>query len=125
VLGWPLLDQDLARRIADHLHATQADVAALDERVPTWRERLAQVFSVVPSDAPILPDPSLRTPNPDDLVAVSQVVLHDAVARPPLIVVGHGANILFRDRPDLLRVRVSAPFDGRVQRVAARTGATL
>ena len=40
----------------------------------------------------------------------------------PLIVVGHGGNCLFRGRSDVLRVRVTAPFDVRVRRVAQRTG---
>jgi cytidylate kinase len=49
-------------------------------------------------------------------------VLLEAAQNPPLIVVGHGGNCLFRDRPDVLRIRVAAPFDVRVKRVAQRTG---
>jgi cytidylate kinase len=37
-------------------------------------------------------------------------------------VVGHGGNWLFRDRPDVLRVRVTAPVEVRVDRVARRSG---
>jgi cytidylate kinase len=123
-LGWPLLDRDLAHRIAERLHCADADAARLAECAPSWLDRIAQAFAVVPSDAPILPDPALRSPDPDDIVAATQEVLREAAQHPPLIVVGHGANILFGGRADLLRVRVCAPFEERVRRVAARTGVT-
>jgi cytidylate kinase len=48
--------------------------------------------------------------------------LLEAAQSTPLIVVGHGGNCLFRHRPDVLRVRVTAPFELRVQRVTRRTG---
>jgi cytidylate kinase len=121
-LDWPLLDRDLARRIAERLRCRHEDVEALDEHAPTLIERIAVAFSVVPSDAPILPTlPDL--PDPDRLVdAIRQVVL-EAARTPPLIVVGRGANCLLQDRRDVLRVRATAPYDARVRRVAARTGA--
>lgn len=120
-LGWPVLDRDLARRIAARLRCRCEDVEALDEHAPTFLERIATVFTVVPSDAPILPDP-IDTPDPDALARATRTVLLEAARTPPLIVIGHGATCLFHDRPDTLRVRVTAPFSVRVRRVAARTG---
>jgi CMP/dCMP kinase len=123
-LGWPLLDRDLARRIAERLNCRHEDVEALDEHAPTLIERIALSFSVVPIEAPILPD-HLDLPDPDRLVgAIRQVVL-EAARTPPLIVVGRGAHCLLRDRRDVLRVRATAPYEARVRRVAARTGASL
>jgi cytidylate kinase len=55
-------------------------------------------------------------------VEATRAVLLEAVPTPPLIVIGHGANCLFHDRPDVLRVRVTAPHPVRVKGVAARTG---
>lgn len=121
-LGWPVLDRDLARRLAERLRCQAADVEAIAEHAPTFLERLAAMFTVVPSDAPILPEP-LAGPNPDQLVQATRAVLMEAVRTPPLIVIGHAANCVFHGRPDLLRVRVTAPFEVRVRRVAARTGA--
>jgi cytidylate kinase len=121
-LGWPVLGAELARRIAERLRCTAADVEAVAEHAPTFLERLAAMFTVVPSDAPILPEP-LAGPDPDRLVDATRAVLREAVHSLPLIVIGHGANCLFHGRPDLLRVRVTAPFEVRLRRVAARTGA--
>jgi Cytidylate kinase-like family len=123
-LGWPVLDRDLAHRIAKRLRCTHADVEASDERAPTLLERIATAFTVVPSDAPVLPEPS-GTPDPDVLAEATRAVLLEAARTPPLIVIGHGANCLFRHRRDVLRVRVTAPYGVRVRRVAARTGVSL
>ena len=50
-------------------------------------------------------------------------MLLEEAQEPPLIVVGHGGNCLFGNRPDVLRVRVAAPADVRIRRVMERTGA--
>jgi cytidylate kinase len=123
-LGWPVLDRDLAHKIAARLRCKHTDVEALAEHAPTWLERIASAFTVVPPDAPILPEPS-STPDPDELVEATRTVLLEAARTPPLIVIGHGANGLFRNRRDVLRIRVTAPYDVRVRRVAARTGVPL
>jgi cytidylate kinase len=120
-LAWPVLDRDLAHRLAERLRCKSADVAQHDERAPRFLERIAAAFTVVPSDAPILPELN-RAPNPDTLVEATRAVLLEAVRTPPLVVIGHGANCLLRDRRDVLRVRVTAPYPVRVRRVAKRTG---
>ncbi|HEU4643426.1 MAG TPA: cytidylate kinase-like family protein [Gemmatimonadaceae bacterium] len=123
-LGWPVLDRDLARRTASRLRCRCEDVEALDEHAPTFLERIASAFTVVPSDAPILPEP-LDLPDCDALARATRAVLLEAARTPPLIVIGHGATCLFHGRRDVLHVRVTAPFEARVRRVAARTGAGL
>jgi cytidylate kinase len=120
-LGWPVLDRDLAQRLAERLRCKSADVEQHHERAPRFLERIAAAFTVVPSDAPILPELN-RAPDPDTLVEATRAVLLEAVRTPPLIVIGHGGNCLLRDRRDVLRVRVTAPYPIRVRRVAKRTG---
>jgi len=44
------------------------------ERAPRFLERIAAAFTVVPSDAPVLPELS-RAPNPDTLVEATRAVL--------------------------------------------------
>src|SRR5919205_1509748 len=77
-LGWPVLDRDLAHRIAERLRCKHTDVEALAEKAPSWLERIASAFTVVPSDAPILPEPS-NTPDPDVLAGATKAVLLEAV----------------------------------------------
>ena len=123
-LAWPVLDRDLAERLAKQLRCRSADVEAHHERAPRILERIAAAFTVVPSDAPVLPELS-RSPNPDTLVEATRAVLLEAVRTPPLIVIGHGANCLLCDRRDVLRIRVTAPYPVRVRRVARRTGQSV
>ena len=123
-LAWPVLDRDLAERLAKQLRCKSADVEEHHERAPRFLERIAAAFTVVPSDAPILPELS-RIPNPDTLFDATRAVLLEAVRTPPLIVIGHGANCLLCDRRDVLRVRVTAPSGVRLRRVARRTGQSV
>jgi cytidylate kinase len=95
-LGWPVIDHELVRRLA-----AAATVTAPESRVHS----------------------SPWTTDPDCVAAAAREVLLEAAKNPPAIMVGHGGNCLFRGRPDVLRVRVVAPFEVRVQRVAGRTGA--
>ncbi|HEU4699530.1 MAG TPA: cytidylate kinase-like family protein [Gemmatimonadales bacterium] len=120
-LGWRVMDQEVAGRIARRLRCEESDVRALDEHAPSLLERLVASFAVTAPDAAELPTP-VAAPDPDRLVEATREVLLEAARELPLIVVGHGGNILYRDRPDVLRLRVAAPFEVRVQRVARRTG---
>jgi hypothetical protein len=50
-----VLDRDLAERLAKRLRCRSADVEQHHERAPRFLERIAAAFTVVPSDAPVLP----------------------------------------------------------------------
>jgi Cytidylate kinase-like family len=119
-LGWRVLDHELVQHLAARLRCDEGEVKAMDEHVPSLLERLAS--------AAVITAPELRvqtrpwTTDPDCIASAAREVLQAAVQTLPLIVVGHGGNCLFRSRTDVLRVRVTAPFDLRVRRVAQRTG---
>jgi cytidylate kinase-like protein len=118
-LGWPVLDHELVRQLAARLRCEEGEVVAMDEHAPSFLERLAAMAVVT---APESREHSMPwATDPDCVAAAAREVLLEAAQRPPLIVVGHGGNCLFRDRRDVLRLRVTAPFDVRVRRVAQRT----
>ncbi|MFL5460251.1 MAG: AAA family ATPase [Gemmatimonadales bacterium] len=120
-LGWLVIDHELVRRLAARLSCDEGDVVAMDEHAPSFLERLAAVATVTAPESRVHSSP--WTTDPDCVAAAAREVLLEAAKNPPAIIVGHGGNCLFRGRPDVLRVRVVAPFDLRVQRVARRTGA--
>ena len=93
----------------------------MDEHAPSFLERLASVATVTAPESRVHSRP--WSTDPDCVAAAAREVLLEAAQHPPVIIVGHGGNCLFRGRSDVLRVRVVAPFDLRVQRVARRTGA--
>ena len=119
-LGWRVLDHELIHELALRLECEDAEVEALSEHPPSFFDRLAATAAVTAPESAYHAAP--WTTDADRLAAVTREVLLEAAGHPPLIVVGHGANCLFRDRSDVLRVRVTAPFDVRVRRVLERTG---
>jgi hypothetical protein len=121
-LGWPVLDHELIQQLAARLRCDEGEVKAMDEHVPSFLERLASVAVVTAPESRVHSSP--WTTDPDCVAAAAREVLLEAAQNPPIIVVGHGGNCLFRDRPDVLRVRVTSPFEVRVERVARRTGST-
>ena len=120
-LGWLVIDHELVRRLAARLSCDEGDVVAMDEHAPSFLERLAAVATVTAPESRVHSTP--WTTDPDCVAAAAREVLLETANNPPVIIVGHGGNCLFRGRPDVLRLRVVAPFDLRVQRVARRTGA--
>jgi CMP/dCMP kinase len=121
-LGWRVLDNELVQQLAARLRCEEGEVVAMDEHVPSFLERLAAVAVVTAPESRAHSTPWAT--DPDCIAAAAREVLLEAARNLPLIVVGHGGNCLFRGRPDVLRVRVTAPLDVRVPRVAQRTGVT-
>lgn len=119
-LGWPVLDRALVYQVAERLELDAAVIERLDEHPPTRLSRLAAALFVLPPEMPstyVAPHEQL---GPDDVASAVQQVIADAVRTPPLVVVGHGAQCAFCDRPGTLHVRLVAPLDARVRRLAPR-----
>ena len=122
-LGWRVLDQDIARLVAERLGVAVEQVSARDEHAPGILERIGSV--VLRTSPELMPAPEvLRMPAPDDIAGAVRALLTEAAATPPLIVVGHGAQALFHGRPRTLHVRLVAPLADRVRRICHRTGCT-
>ena len=121
-LGWPVLDHELVRKLAARLRCEESEVKAMAEHAPTFFERLAAAAVVTAPESRVHSTP--WPTDPDCVAAAAREVLLEAAQNPPLIIVGHGGNCLFSGRRDVLRVRVTAPFDERVERVARRSGMT-
>jgi len=118
-LGWRVLDRDLPERVAARLRLEPSVVEQMDEHPPNWLSRVAAAMLVLPPEAPILVD-TTDVPGPDTVAAAVRSEVLAAAASPPLIVVGHGGQCLFRDRPGTLHVRLVAPLAERVARVRER-----
>ncbi len=120
-LGWRVLDRDLIQQLARRLECETTEIAALSEHPPSFLDRLASSGLVTAPESASHAVP--WSTDSDRLAALTREVLLEEAEQPPLIIVGHGGNCLFRDRPDVLRVRVAAPADVRIRRVMERTGA--
>ena len=123
-LGWTLLDNALVERVAARLGRTPVEVQAIEERVPSLAERLADALAL---GSPEIVSPALSAPLPpteERLLEVTEHVINDAVARGPVVLVGRGAQSFLAQRTDALHVFCYAPKPALVQRVVEREGVT-
>lgn len=121
-LGWTLLDNALVERVAARLGRTPVEVRAIEERVPSLAERLADTLAL---GSPEIVSPALSAPLPpteERLLEVTERVIDDAVARGPVVLVGRGAQSYLAQRRDALHVLCCAPRAALIARVAEREG---
>jgi len=121
-LGWTLLDNAFVERVAARLGRTPVEVQAIEERVPSLAERLADALAL---GSPEILSPSLSAPLPpteERLLEVTERVIDDAIARGPVVLVGRGAQSYLAQRRDALHVFCYAPKPALVGRVARREG---
>lgn len=119
-LQWPVLDRDLVAEVASRLQLHPRYIEPFDERAPTWFARLvASTLLMTPPEQHVDVD-NQTVVHPDAIAEAARAAILARVQVPPLIVVGHGAQCLFRDRPGTLHVRLVAPMDRRVERICRR-----
>jgi CMP/dCMP kinase len=121
-LDWTLLDNALVDRVAARLGRTPVEVQAIEERVPSLAERLADALAL---GSPEIVSPSLSAPLPpteEQLLEVTERVIDDAVARGPVVLVGRGAQSYLAQRSDALHVFCYAPRPALIARVVEREG---
>ena len=120
VLSAELLDTQIVDLVAARLGAPASLVQARDENVEGFVDRLFRVISSAYPEAYAaegLPDWS-----EERMVELTATIIKEHAATSSLVVIGRGAPILLRDRPDVVRVFVTAPLAVRLARVRARTG---
>jgi cytidylate kinase len=123
-LGWSLLDNALVDRVAARLGRTPVEVQAIEERVPSLAERLADALAL---GSPEIVSPTLSAPLPpteERLLEVTERVIDDAIARGPVVLVGRGAQSYLAQRSDTLHVFCYAPRPALIARVVEREAVT-
>jgi len=118
-LKWPVLDHDIVHRVAERLRLNDGTVEPFDEHPPSLLARIATVL-IVPLPGMYSYPTATEVPTHDAIADATRRVIEDAAKSLPLIVVGHGAQCVFEDRTDMLSVRLVAPLQVRLSRIAAR-----
>jgi cytidylate kinase len=108
-LGWSLFDNAMIDAVAERSGLTRAEVSAQDERVPSMAERVAAALSLAsPEMMPPVPSGPIETTE-ERIVAVTRLVIEEAVQIGPAVFVGRGAQCLLAERSDALHVFCFAP----------------
>lgn len=122
-LGWRVLDQGIPAAIARRLGLPGDALMESDEHAATLLERVGQAL-IMGSPDMLVNTEVAHQPDPADVVRATRELLLDNANMPPLIIVGHGGQVLFRNRPGTLRLRLVAPLDHRIRAVCARKKCT-
>jgi CMP/dCMP kinase len=119
-LQWPVLDRDLVHEVASRLRLDPRHVEPVDECTCSWLARLvASALLMSPPEQHVDVD-SHAVVHADAVAEAARAAILARVQSPPLVVVGHGAQCLFRGRPGTLHVRLVAPIERRVDRICRR-----
>jgi cytidylate kinase len=107
-LGWSLFDNAMIDAVAERSGLTRAEVSAQDERVPSMAERVAAALSLASPEMMPVPSGPIETTE-ERIVAVTRLVIEEAVQIGPAVFVGRGAQCLLAERSDALHVFCFAP----------------
>lgn len=120
-LGWPILDHALVDRVANRLRLDPRTVEQMDEHPPTLFSRVAAALLIAPVESPMMLD-TTEIMSPDAVAEAASAAIREAANDPPVIIVGHGAQLLLGNRPGTLHLRLVAPPESRVERICRRGG---
>ncbi len=122
-LEWPVLDRNLVNLVAERLRCDLPTVEEMDEHPPTLSARfIANALLIQPPELLYPVDIHNTLLDADSIAQAARMVIEEAAQSPPLIVVGHGAQCLFRGRPGALHLRLVAPLEDRVRRLLPHRG---
>jgi cytidylate kinase len=124
LLGWTLLDDALADRVAAQLGLTVEEVRFREERSPSLAARVADALAMsAPEVRPM--GGEYVTPPVERMLAIARKVMNEVAAQGPVVIVGRGAAAVFAGRPDALHVFCYAPRDALIRRVMSRDDLTF
>jgi cytidylate kinase len=120
-LGVPFVDRAIPLAVAEELDVPLDDAEAHDDDAPaaSWLDRLLRGFTNTDASVPA-PVPAASFTSQDFRQATESVLLRQAQTGKGVIL-GRGAVIVLRDRPEVLRIRLDGPRERRV-RQAMRLG---
>ncbi|HEX2074803.1 MAG TPA: cytidylate kinase-like family protein [Geodermatophilus sp.] len=120
-LGLPFHDRAIPARVAGRLGVTLAEAEENDEKIARGLWRLVASLGTMPDPVGgVLP----TSPQPDERAYRQQTerVLLEIAEGGGGVVLGRGAALVLRDRPDALHVRLDGPRERRLESAAARSG---
>jgi uncharacterized protein len=121
-LGFGYLNEAIVAQVARD-HGVDPAIVAEAERRKSFFTRVAEMAARGAVD--VAPDPSLYVSDQTDtLLALIRDALRDAADRGSVVLIAHAACYACADRPDVLRVGITAPLSARESRVASELGIT-
>src|SRR4051812_425160 len=112
ILGWRLVDNELVERVAARAGLPAEDVARLEERGPSFIERLARSLVAATPELFSAGGAATRGAVPEfheaDLVRITETVVAEIAAQGNVVFVGRATPAVLASERDAFHVRVVA-----------------
>ena len=119
-LGFSCLNEAIVAQVAKD-HGVDPAIVVEAERRKSFFIRVAEMAARGGVD--VAPDPSLYVlDETDTLLSLIRDAVYDAAGRGSVVLVAHAACYACADRPEVLRVCVTAPLSARASRMASALG---
>ena len=122
-LAWRLVDNDLIDRVAERAEMPSAEVAAREERPPSFVERLARLAALQRPD-PLLPvltsSPALEDSH---LVETTGALVNELAAEGRCVIVGRASAAVLARKSETLHIRLIAARELRERHAMDHLGA--
>jgi cytidylate kinase len=119
-LGWTVLDDELIDQVAERSGLSREEVEELEERIPTFIERVAQTNALAFPDLMIGPAELVAEPEQAKLARVTRSVIEELGNRSRLVLVGRAAAAVLGRRSDAIHVKLVASREWRIARAIER-----
>ena len=134
LLGYRSFDKALMAEVAAEMGLAAEDIVDLSEDIHEARGFLKRLFSAsrritqleaIPEDRPGSVIEVVNKLDEGQSIALIQTIVQVAHTEGNVVIVGRGGQAILKNKPDVLHVRVEAPLDNRVQRLAGRANYSL
>jgi cytidylate kinase len=121
-LGWSVIDNEIVGQVAERAGLTTEEVAARDERAPSFVERLARTLAASSQEF-ALPGGQLPAAVAEpSLVRLTEAVVKEAAAHGRVVLVGRAAPAVLGQTAGAIHAKMVAPKPFRILVAAERLG---
>ncbi len=122
LLDWTVLDDELVKEIAARAGITPEEAAELEERTPSFVERLA-LSNAFPAPDMLLPAAELiGEPEEAKIARITREVVAEVGRRDRMVLVGRSAAAILARQAGTLHARLVAPREFRIRIAIERRG---
>jgi cytidylate kinase len=122
-LGFTYLNESVVARVAQDQGVDLAAVTSAEQRKPFF-DRLLEAAAGSGMGDTVADWPQYAVDQTDQFLALIRNAVRDAAERGNVVLVAHAASYACADRPDVLRVCITAPLSVRASRLAVGDGIT-
>ncbi len=119
-LEWRVVDNEFVERVAAEAGLSREEVAAREERVPGFIERLAWALASASAELAVPTGATMDGLSEPQLVRITEKVVAEIAREGRVVLVGRGAAAVLGERERALHVRVVAPLAVSAERIAGR-----